>query len=85
MPRGGKREGAGRKRKADEDALIMKLSPMDEKAFEMLEKGVADGNYQFIKMFFEYRFGKPQDKVDLTTNGETITGIKLVDVDGTEL
>jgi hypothetical protein len=85
MPRGGKRQGAGRKKKTDEDALMAKLSPLDEAGFAALQAGVERGDYQFTKMFFEYRFGKPQDKVDITSGGEAITGIKLVDVDGTEI
>lgn len=61
---GGKREGAGRKSKADELALIERLSPLDDVAVKQLEKGVKKGDFQFIKMFFEYRFGKPKEKVE---------------------
>jgi hypothetical protein len=85
MPHGGKRAGSGRKRKAEEIELIEKLSPLDGIALQALESGVKRGDFQFTKMFFEYRFGKPQDKVDITSGGETITAIKLVDVDGSEL
>lgn len=82
---GGARRNAGRKPKADEVALIERLSPMDDIAFDKLKAGLDSGEYQFIKMFFEYRFGKPQDKIDVTSNGESITAIKVVDVDGTEI
>jgi hypothetical protein len=61
---GGKREGAGRKPKADEIALIEKLSPMDEVAFTELQKGVMAGDFQFIKLYMEYRFGKPKQVID---------------------
>ncbi len=81
---GGKRDGAGRKPKADEAALIERLSPMSDLAFAELEKGIANGDFQFIKLFFEYSYGKPKDKIDVTSNGQTISAIKLVDVDGTE-
>lgn len=82
---GGPRPGAGRKPKADEAALVEKLSPMSELAFAKLEEGIAKGDFQFIKLFFEYSYGKPKDKLDVTSNGHTISAIKLVDVDGTEI
>lgn len=77
MTRGGKRSGAGRKPKADEVELIEKLSPLDERAFDALEAGIEKGDYLFVKLFFEYRFGKPQNKVDITTDGEEIKPINV--------
>jgi hypothetical protein len=77
MSHGGKRKGAGRKPKADELQLIEKLSPLDDLAFESLQKGVAKGDFQFTKLFLEYRLGKPQDRMDITTNGDNINGIDL--------
>ena len=70
---GGSRQGSGRKSKADEQALVERLSPMDEMAFKALEAGVKRGDYNFLKLFFEYRFGKPADKVDLTSKGEALS------------
>ena len=46
---------------------------------------VDKGEFPFIKLFFEYRFGKPKEKVDVTSNGQTLSSIKIVDVDGTEI
>jgi hypothetical protein len=75
---GGKRQGAGRPTKADELLLIEKLSPLDDLAFKELEKGVKAGDFSFIKMFFEYRFGKPAEKVKLDANIEQqITGFTV--------
>jgi hypothetical protein len=56
----------GRASKADEVALIERLSPMDNDALEALRKGVISGDYNFIKLFFEYRWSKPTQgiKVD---------------------
>lgn len=82
---GGKREGAGRKPKEEEDKIVAKLSPLEDLAFEKLKEGMTKGDFQYIKLFFEYRFGKPKDKLDVTSNGQTISAIKLVDVDGTEI
>ena len=53
----------GRPPKADEIKLIEKLSPLDDTAFTMLSQLVEDGNLQAIKLFFEYRFGKPKQIV----------------------
>ena len=62
---GGARKGAGRKPKADEIALIELLSPLDDLAFKALEIGVKAGEFPYVKMFMEYRYGKPKETVNL--------------------
>ena len=57
--------GQGRKPKAKEIELIERLSPLDTKAFKALKEGVESGSFQFIKLYFEYRFGKPKQLVEL--------------------
>lgn len=71
--RGGARPGAGRPTKASELALIERLSPMDDVALEALKIGVASGDYNFIKLFFEYRWSKP--KQDLSIDGNLLLNI----------
>jgi len=66
--RGGARPGAGRPTKADEIALIERLSPMDNIALDALKMGVQSGDYNFIKLFFEYRWSKP--KQDISVDGQ---------------
>lgn len=61
---GGARKGAGRKPKIDELALIERLSPMDDTALETLEMLIRSGEFNAIKLFFEYRFGKPKQEID---------------------
>lgn len=61
---GGARNGAGRKAKADELALIEKLSPLDEEAFKALKEGVKARDFQYVKMFMEYRYGKPKQPIE---------------------
>jgi len=56
----GENRNAGRKPKATELAIIEKLSPLDEIALQALEKGVKAGDYNFVKLYFEYRFSKPK-------------------------
>lgn len=63
---------AGRKPKADEIVLIEKLSPLDEVAFKMLKKGVEEGSFYHLKLFYEYRYGKPKQIIDVTTQGEQV-------------
>ena len=69
---GGARKGAGRKPKADELKLIEQLSKFDEIAEECMRKGIEEGNYQFWNKFMEYRYGKPKERVDVTSNDESL-------------
>lgn len=66
MAHGGKRQGAGRKSKADEQALIEKLSPLEDKAFKALNNAIQDEQSWAVKMYFEYMYGKPKEKVEVT-------------------
>lgn len=70
--RGGARQGAGRKPKAAEIELIEKLSPLEDIALKKLHDGVKSGDYNFIKLFMEYRYGKPKQQTDITTGGEPL-------------
>jgi len=74
---GGYREGAGRKGKAEETKLIEKLTPLDELAFENLREGLEAKDYAALKLFFEYRFGKPRQTVDANVDAtiEQIMGM----------
>ncbi len=72
---GGARNGAGRKPKADEIALIERLTPLAAPAFAALESGLNDGNPAFVKLWFEYMYGKP--KQDINANVE-LSGIKSI-------
>lgn len=61
---------AGRKPKADEIAMIEKLSPMEDKAYEALKKGVEAGDFKFVQLYFNYYAGKPKETKDITLNNE---------------
>ena len=80
---GGKREGAGRKSKAEEQKLIEHLTPMNSKALKSLEQGLDKKEQWAVKLFFEYFYGKPQQRVDVTTNDESIN-IPLINFVETE-
>tara|TARA_R110002020_G_scaffold458342_1_gene675698 strand:- start:137 stop:403 length:267 start_codon:yes stop_codon:yes gene_type:complete len=69
---GGARKGSGRKSKAEEQKLIENLTPMNAKALKSLENGLNNKEQWAVKLFFEYFYGKPQQRVDVTSNEETI-------------
>ena len=72
MEHGGKREGAGRKGKAEEQKLIEHLTPMSGIALEALQEGIKGKQQWAVKLYFEYFYGKPQQRVDVTTNDESL-------------
>lgn len=67
---GGKREGQGRKPKADELKVIDKLKPLEESALNGLKTLIAKGDIQAIKLFMEYSYSKPKQ---LTESDTTLT------------
>lgn len=82
---GGHRNGAGRKPKAEELALIEQLSPYDKEAMEQLVAGMKSGEFQYLKLFMEYRYGKPKESLDLKSKNTLIHRIIVEDVDGTPI
>ena len=51
--------------KPKELELIELLIPLDVIAFKAFEKGVKAGEFHYIKLFFEYRFGKPKQQIEV--------------------
>jgi len=70
---GGARPGAGRKSKAEEQKLIEHLTPMHADAIKALHSNIKAAEPWAVKLFMEYFYGKPQDKVDITSKGEGLT------------
>jgi hypothetical protein len=68
--RGGKRENAGRKSKSEEVELIERLSPLEDKAFIALQKGIESGDFKYVQLFYHYYAGKPKETKDITLNTE---------------
>ncbi len=67
---GGVRKGAGRPPKADELKLIEKLKPLDDLAFAAIKAGVEKKDYKYLRLFMDYRFGKPKEQVKITGKEE---------------
>tara|TARA_R110001606_G_C15339529_1_gene646412 strand:+ start:93 stop:377 length:285 start_codon:yes stop_codon:yes gene_type:complete len=63
---GGIRKGAGRPAKADELKFLEKLDKHidQDEAIKSLKELIKDGNFNAIKLYFEYRFGKPKEVVE---------------------
>ena len=45
---------------------------MNSMALESLKKGLEKKEQWAVKLFFEYFYGKPQQRVDVTSNSETL-------------
>lgn len=65
---GGKRQGAGRKPKADEHRLVEKLEPLEPKALAALERGLDEGEQWAVKVYFERVYGKPRETINTTVS-----------------
>jgi hypothetical protein len=75
--RKGEFRGQGRKPKSTELELIEKLTPLESLALEKLKEGVQSGEFNFIKLYFEYRFGKPKISNEEPDTGG-ITQIRII-------
>lgn len=84
--RGGFREGSGRKPKADEIKLIEKLDQLIDKdsVIKKLNELIEDGNFNALKLYFEYRYGKPKESIDITTGGQSLAFNELIGFDKTK-
>ena len=70
--KGTKGNKGGRPSKAEEQKLIENLTPMNADALKSLEIGLKNKEQWAVKLFFEYFYGKPQQRVDVTTNFESL-------------
>ena len=72
--RGGIRQGSGRKSKAHEQKLIEKLDNVieEDEVLGTLKQLIINGDLRAVQLYFNYRYGKPKDLVDLNTTGEDL-------------
>jgi len=59
-------KNSGRKSKTEEIILIEKLTPLSDKAFEELQKGIERGEFQFVRLWFQYMYGKPKQIAEVS-------------------
>ena len=66
-------KGGGRKPKADELKLIERLDEVIDKdeALQTLAK-MAKKDFRALQLYLNYRWGKPKEKMDITTNEESL-------------
>lgn len=81
--KGGARPGSGRKSKAEELKIAERLDDIlgdgwDKAIFEKIKAEALKGSFNHAQLLIQYRFGKPQDKVDLTTNGKDLPTSKEI-------
>lgn len=74
MPKGGKREGSGRKPKIQEVKLIEQMDAISvpNEIWEALLYKCKQGDTGALKLWLSYRYGLPKQQIDVTTNGESI-------------
>lgn len=82
MPRGGKREGAGRKSIAAEEQTREKCKAAIQAKYTTLEEGLKSlldsKEPTLIRFVFEHAFGKPTEDVDVTSNGMSISAKEII-------
>jgi len=84
--RGGARANGGRKSKADEDRIrtmsigaLTEVFGSEDDAFKHLAQRAKDGSkeaFPYLKLLFEYAYGKPKETIDMTNK---IIGINFED------
>lgn len=84
---GGARKGAGRKPKATEQEIIERLDNIIEsdEVIRKLRELILAKDFNAIRLYFEYRFGKPKNNVDVTSGDEPIQNFNLAKLSEKEL
>ena len=80
---GGARAGAGRPKKADETKLIERLDSLinQDEVIEILKKKIIEGDQRAMTLYFNYRYGKPKESIDVTSGGLNLSFKDLVTFD----
>lgn len=63
-------KNSGRKPQEENIEMIERLTPLDDRAFEELKKGIERGEFKYIQLFFHFRFGKPRQVQEISVNTE---------------
>ncbi len=75
----GGNKNAGRKPKAEEQQLVEKLTPHEPTALKALGDALKDGQGWAVKLFMEYKYGKPKQTIDQKTT-HTLENFRIKDV-----
>ena len=63
---GGARPNSGRKSIAEEQKLVERLGPLQDLAHQKLKAALQLGEQWAVKMYFEYMYGKPTQRIEQT-------------------
>ena len=61
---------SGRRPQEENVALIQKLTPLDDIAFAMLKKGIEENKFAYLKLYFQYKYGKPREMKELNITSD---------------
>lgn len=61
---------AGRPKKSEEMALIEKLNPLEDEGLKQLREGVERGEFRYVQLFFQYYYGKPTERREVSISQE---------------
>ena len=61
---------SGRKPLEDNIALIHRLTPLDDIAFDMLRKGIEENKFAYLKLYFLYKYGRPREMKELNITSD---------------
>ena len=56
--------------KNDSNELLENLDPMSEMGIQRLKEGIERGDFRFLKLYFQYRYGKPKQISEVTVHAE---------------
>lgn len=78
--KGGARPGAGRKKRVDELRVIeqMDATLAPDKVWEILAEMVLEKKEMAVKLWLEYRLGKPRQQVDVTSDGQSLSAPEII-------
>jgi len=84
LKNGGNRKGAGRKSKKEELGLSMLIEEaLDEGQMKRIFKKMADeaekGSTRHAEILLSYTYGKPQQRIDVTSDEESITEVTIIE------
>jgi hypothetical protein len=68
--KGTKGNKGGRPPKSDSNELLENLDPMSEMGLQRLKEGIERGDFRFLKLYFQYRYGKPKQISEVTVHAE---------------
>lgn len=67
----GNKGGTGRPPKSPDIEMIERMTPMCDVAYEKLKAGIERGEYKYIQLFFQYYYGKPKERKDISLKQDT--------------